>query len=336
MQIDMFTVMMRSEFLKGMQAVPAREPKYKDFTTIVPSTARIENYAWMTPSPGIQRYLGHRRYATLDQIKYTVPNLEFSSEITVALRDLEDDQIGGYPLRFNELGLKAEAHPSRYVLQTLALGETTGCFDGTNFFATSHNQGSGNNPIGITNFTGGLNDLAYTAQGSSDGLTYNAVFMLHYNAIKPLGYQRRKGPDLRTNAGTPQSFEAKQVNYWVDLEAAAFFGYWWDAILVKITNTPNLTDIFTIIDVAIKQFLSFTLPTGLPSDPALYIHQDIEFTKEVGTIVCSNGLWALLNHGLNEERIGVSVAGSTSGFTNNIYRGAFGLVASGYLNGTGN
>jgi phage major head subunit gpT-like protein len=330
MDINLFTTMMRSEFLKSMQAVPKKEPRWKEFTTVVPSTARTENYAWMTPSPGISRYVGHRRYAQLDQIKYTVPNLEFDGSISVSLRDVEDDQIGGYPLRFQELGQKANAFPGRWVMQTLNNGASTTCFDGSSFFATSHNQGTGNSTL-PTNFGGGVNALTYTAQGSSDATTHKAVFMIHDGAIKPLGYQNRKAPALGTNSGETRSREAKQVNYWCDLEGNAFFGYWWDAIQVTITNTPNLTDIFTVIDVVIRQFYGFTLPASLPTDPSLYVHQDKEFTSEIATVACSLGIARLLTHAVTEDRIGVSVSGSTAGFTSNIFKGSFAVQPSGYL-----
>lgn len=331
MDINLFTTTMRSEFLKGMQAVPEREPPWKRFTLVLPSTARTENYAWMTPSPGISRYLGHRRYANLDQIKYSVPNLEFDGSISVSLRDVEDDQIGGYPIRFKELGQKANAFPGRWALTTLAAGASTTCFDGSNFFNSTHNWGAGNSTL-PSPFGGGLNNLTYTSANSADGATYKVAFLLHYGAVKPLGYQVRKAPRLGTSAGESRSTEAKQVNYWCDLEGAAFFGYWWDAVLVTITNTPSLQDIFTIIDQAAKQFWSFQLPAALPTDPALYVHQDVEFSPEVGTVVCSTGLGMLFTHALNEDRVGVSVAGSTSGITSNIYRGKWGLVVSGYMN----
>jgi phage major head subunit gpT-like protein len=331
MDINIFTTMMRAEFLKAMQATPAKQPPWEKFTQIVPSTARIENYAWMTPAPGISRYLGHRRYAQLDQIKYTVENLEFDGSLTVALRDVWDDQIGGYKYRFQDLGEKAKIFPGRHVLQTLALGGSTTCFDGTNFFANTHTMGgyASSVPAG---FGGGANNLTFTSANSADAATYKMVFLLNYGPLKPLLYQNRRGPDLANTAGTPQALEAKRANYWVDLEGAAAFGYWWDSILITITNTPSLADMFTCIDAAMKQFLTFTLPGALPTDPSLYVHQDLQFTPDVGTIVCSTGLWALLRHALMEDRVGVSVAGSTAGITSNIFYNLFGLVASGYLN----
>lgn len=322
--------MMRSEFLKSMQAVPAQEPPWKKFTQVFDSTARIENFAWMTPAPGITQYAGHRRLARLDQIKYTLENLEFDGAISVRNRDVEDDQLGGYKMRFNDLGEKARAFPGRWVLQRLAKGDSRACFDGTNFFATSHTQGGYPSGTPSAFNSGAANNLAYTSTNTSDGATNKVVFLLHYGPLKPLIYQNRKGPDFQTDAGTPESKKAKQSNYWVDMEGEAGYGYWWDAILVTITNTPNLQDIFNIIDGVQKQFLQFTLP-GNPNDPSLYVHQELQFGPEVGTIVCHPNLWMLFKHALKEDRVGVSVAGSTSGITSNIYYNTWDLTATAYL-----
>jgi phage major head subunit gpT-like protein len=335
-QIDLFTTRMRDEFLKGTIAVPPREPAWKTFTLEVGSEARFEDYGWMTPSPGIQRYEGHRRYSTVDLTQYIVPNLEFDAGMRVPLRNIRDDKVGGYPIRFRELGEKATAFPGRYVLQQLNLGESTVCFDGSNFFAKAHNQGSGSPgsslPAPFDTANGGLNLLPYTSANTADGLTYRMAFLLHYNTIKPLGYQLRHGPELGTNSGNDESRENKEVRFWIDLEAAAFYGWWWDAVLVKITNTPSLQDMFVCIDQVQKQFRSFTFPAAMPTDPALYVHQDLQFSPEVGTVVCSTGLEALLNHALNEERIGFPLSGSAGTLTNNIYAHKWNLVATGYLN----
>jgi hypothetical protein len=86
-----------------------------------------------------------------------------------------------------------------------------------------------------------------------------------------------------------------------------------------------------VIDVVIRQFYGFTLPASLPTDPALYVHQDKEFTSDIATVACSLGIARLLTHAVTEDRIGVSVAGSTAGFSSNIYRNSFSVQPSGYL-----
>jgi phage major head subunit gpT-like protein len=334
MDINLFTAAMRTEFEKGMQYLPAEQLPVAKFTTFVPSTARIESYNWMTPSPGIAEYIGRRRLAKIDQIKYVVENREFDASMSVPTRDIEDDQVGGYAMRFQELGAKAEQFPEQWIMRKLAAGGSTTGFDGSNFFSSTHNFGSGRTSGLPTNFGGGLNALTYTAQGSSDAATYKVVFLVanpKSGPVKPVLYQKRKPPQVGTDAGTPQSMKAKQADYWVDLEGEALFGYWWDAILVTVTNTPNLTDIFAIIDAVIVQFQTFTLPVAAAGDPAIYTHQNMTLTERVGVVVTSPGLSMLFAHALNEDRVGVSVGGSSGGITSNIYRNTWELISTGYM-----
>jgi len=332
LDINLFTTKARTEFLRGMQSVPENELLIAPFVTFVPSGARIETYLWMTPSPGISEYVGRRRLAKLDQTKLLVENKEFDGSISVSTRDVEDDLVGGYPLRFNELGAKAEQFPERWVLQKLANGANVVGFDTSNFFASSHVWGSG----GITlpaGFGGAQNNLTFSA-ASGDAATGKIVFMVtnkRSGPIKPILYQKRKGPKLATDAGTPASMKAKQADYWVDLEAEALVGYWWDSILVTITNTPTVTECMTIIDTVIAQFLSFQLPVALSSDPPMYVHQGMDMLGQIGVAVVSPVFAQRFAHVLMERKLGVSLAGATAGLSDNIYFERFKLIASGYM-----
>lgn len=329
--INLFTALMRSEFLRSMQAT-AKPAPYEEFTQEIPSTARLENYAWMTPAPGISKYLGKRRAAQLDQTKYTIPNVEYDGTLSVPTRDIEDDQVGGYKIRMGQLAEKAKKpFKSRLVLQNLADGKTNPCFDGSAFFASTHNVGSaGTAPAG---FTGGGNLLAFTSANSADAVVHRFAILVNKGSegLPPLLYQNRKEAQLETDAGTPQSKKAKKADYWIDLEAAAGYGYWWDAILCEITNTPSLIDLFACIDACRRMFRTFQLPKALPTDPVERVHEQTQFNAENATIVTSTGLEQLFGHALNEDRVGVSVAGSTAGITSNIYYKSFGLVTTGYL-----
>lgn len=328
MDVNIFTAAMRQEFLRSMQAVAEPAP-YEKFTTIVPSTARIENYAWMTPAPGISRYVGHRRLAVIDDIKYTVENYEYDGTLLVNLRDVEDDIVGGYKLRMKDLAEKAKApFRSRILMQLLANGASTTCFDGSNFFSSTHNLGGvGTTPTG---FGGGGNSLTFNSAASDAG-TYRFVMLVHQGSLNPLIFQDRKAPKFMTDAGTPETEKAKKALYWVDIEAAVAFGYWWDAVLVTITDLPTLTELGTCIDGARQAMRRFTLPLALPTDPVERVHEQTEFSQKNITIVSDTKLEQMFRHLANEERIGVSVAGSTAGFTNNIYYQTFNLVTTGYL-----
>ena len=143
-KVSLFTTKLRNEFAiaYGATAEPAQ---WEGFTTKVPSDARIEHYTWMTPSPGLQQYAGHRRFGKIDAVKYSVENVEFDAAFQVLLRDIEDDQTGGYMLKPKELAERAKLFPGRWVIKHLAAGKTRTCFDGTAMFADSHTIGTGDN-----------------------------------------------------------------------------------------------------------------------------------------------------------------------------------------------
>ncbi len=321
-KISIFTDVMRTEFNKAYEAVavPAEFAKY---TTIVPSTARIEHYTWMSPSPGISLYRGHRRFGKISTIVYNVENLEFDSSFEVLQRDVEDDQTGGYLLKPKELAERAAVFPSRWTLKTLGLAALQSPtapvgFDGTNFFADSHSIGTGDN------------NLAYTSTGTSDGKNYTLVALYHGSILKPLIWQNRKGPRFRTDSGTPNSDMDKSIKYWIDMEGQAAFGYWWNAVYVYITNTPSVADIQIIFGNVTKAFRTYLLPKSLTSDDGEYIHEQTKFSAGNLMWVGSPGLERLLAQALGEDWIPQNI-GSNTVATTNLFKGYGDYVVSNYL-----
>jgi phage major head subunit gpT-like protein len=317
--INVFTAAMRTEFLNAYEQVdPATPAPYEAFTAIIPSTARIENYAWLSPVPGIQQYKGHRRLGNIDAIKYTVTNLEFDASFEVLNRDVEDDQVGGYMMKPKDLARKAKLYPGRLALKTLAAGETTLCFDGTNFFATAHNIGSAPANGNLLTFDGAAND----------GATHKAILLIHDGPIKPLVYQDRKKAEFNTDAGTPGSKFSKKSRYWTDLEGAGAFGFWWDAIKVNITDTPTIPEAQTILANMANQLRGFKLPKATPSDDDERPHEQLVFGRDNATLVVSSQLGEIFRTVLNAENI---VASAGGGIATNIYRGFANLVVTGFL-----
>lgn len=316
-KVGIFTTRMRSEFLRAFKATAEPAP-YERYTQVIPSDARIEHYTWMSPSPGLALYQGHRRYGKVEPIRYSVSNKEFDAAFSVLLRDVEDDQTGGYDLKPKELADRARLFPGRWVLKQLALGTTNLCFDGTAFFANSHTIGSGDNL------------LTQTATGNSDGLTYKMVALHHGGALKPLIWQNRKPPKFRTNAGTPQSDEAKEIRYWIDMEGEGAYGYWWDAIHLTFTNLPNVADIHTALGSITTAFRGFTLPKSLTSEDGEYIHEQTQFSTENLTLVVAPAIERVVYQALNAEWIPVTI-GATTVSNTNLYRGYAEVVATNFL-----
>ncbi len=309
-QIGIFTDVMRTEFNVAYQATAEPAP-WEKFTQRIPSTARIEHYTWMSPSPGLAKYAGHRRFGKIDATRYSVENLEFDASFEVLMRDIKDDQTGGYNQKPKELAERAKKFPGRWVLKQLALGTsaTLGlCFDGTSFFANSHTIGTGDNL------------LARTGSANSDGLTYNLAALFTGGPLKPLLWQERMGPDFQTDGGTPQAKLNKTVKYWIDFEAQAAYGYWWDSVLMQFTNLPNVTDFQLALADISTAFRGFQLPKSLTSEDGEYIHEQEVFSSKNMTLVGSAALERVAAGALNEDFVPVTVGGSTVA-ANNIYRG---------------
>ncbi len=306
-RVSIFTQSLKTQFVNAFAAT-AEPAEWEKFTEIVPSGGRIETYPWLSPSPGINRYAGHRRYGKIDVLNYRVENVEWDAAFTVLLRDIQDEQIAGYSKKPVELSARAKLFPGKAVLKNMALGKTLNCFDGGPFFANTH-------PIGTIN-----NLISYTSSSNSDGHTFVLVALFTGGPLKPLIWQNRKGPDFETNAGSTQSKEAKQVNYWIDMEGAAAFSYPYDAIWVDITNTPTVAEMQEIYKKIGTAFRGFQLAKALASDDGEYIHEQTKFSSGNLFLVGSPSLENLLRQSLTESWIPQQI-GSNTVATTNLFNG---------------
>lgn len=301
-KVDVFSVAMRSEFLTAYEAVPM-PAEYKKYTLEVPSTARIERYPFMSPAPGMAEWEGHRRYAQTAPITYSIQNKTFDNAMEVLIEDIEDDQTGGYALKFAEMGEEAKIWPSIRTIEHLAAGKDRDCFDGTKFFANSHAVGSGDNLLA---FDGAAND----------GKTFKLAALVCNKKLKPLIWQNRQPPDLENNSGTKEALEARKVKYWCDLRGEAGYGYWWDAVLVEITDTPDVTEMHKIFDQIAAALRGFSLPKALPTDKSRFPHEQAKFNATSLHLVASAGLETVLNQALNQtwvpQAIGAEIAPTTN------------------------
>ncbi len=336
MDINLFTGRLRQEFLLNSQVVATPAP-IDIAVTQVPSTSRVERYPWMFPPPRMSRYLGRRRYAELQQTLYQIPNHQYDASMVIEERDIEDDLVGGYAKQIGKLTIEAgKPFEAREVLVNLNNGSSQVCFDGSNFFSTTHNIGGfGTTPTG---FGGAGNALTFTATGTVDAQTYKFVLLIHGDAgnpVKPLLWQNRKPLDFITDAGTPQSRISMKNHYVIQREGAPGFGYWWDGIQMICTNLPSLLEIFKMIDGCVNASRNFTLPRNLPTDAPQRVHEQQVFTNLSATIVCDTYLERLFRHALGEQIFGVTAISSTSTSgiqQDNIYYKMFGVIPSGYLN----
>ncbi len=300
-KVTIFTAKIRDEFYRNYSEVATPAP-WQKVTQVLDSTARIEHFNWMSPTPAISLYTGSRDYGQIASVIYSSENREFASGFKALLRDVEDDKTSGYELKPRELSAKAKNFPGLWSMMHLANGASLPCWDGSSFFANSHTIGTGDNLLSTI-----------TGSGNADGRTYKIAALYTGGALKPLMWQDRKAPKLMTNAGTPQSSEEKEIRYWLDMEGQSIFGYWWDACQIAFTNLPSVQELHTAFTTIENAFRTFALPTSLAADFREYVHEQTEFSQSNLCLVASTGLRVPLATALNEAWVPVSpAAGSHS------------------------
>ncbi len=309
-RIDIFTQAMNAAFVNAYEIVP-EQPPVDAAIFDVPSKGRVENYPWMYPPPILHQWKGYRQYAKLGETNYRVPNVTYTAEFELLKEDFDDDQVGGFKLQ--AAGMAEGAREWRIIqsLVNLAAGQTTICFDGTNFFASSHTVGTGNNIL--TGTTAG-----------TDAVTHAMVFLVKNRTVKPMLWQLREGPEFDTDMGSKEAEKARTFKWWCNLRAAPAFGFWWDAVLCKFANTPTVTEVQTALGTINARLRQFTYPKNLPSDQNYYPHGQTKFSGKTALIVCSS----LIEH-IVRQALTLSLIGATE----NYYKDFADLAASGYLDG---
>lgn len=317
--VDIFMAAMKTAFLNsyGNFVVP---PVLKSILDEVPSSTRTENYGWLAPTPKMTNYAGYRRYFKQGAVTYSITNQPFDSAIAILKDDINDDQVGGYTKKASELAQKAGAFKYERSLQFLTQGASTVCWDGTNFFASSHTIGMGNNTI------------AFTAAGSSDATTHYVYALVVDNPIKPLIWQNREDVKTYNNAGQFQSDEEREIKFICEMRGAPLYGYWWDAIKVTITNTPNVADMYNLANQLDIRFRTFKAPKVKDEELDSYIHDSKEFTNSNYVWACSPsaGL-AARQLSTQSNFVGGATAQGNASTKDNEWKGMFSVISSGLL-----
>jgi phage major head subunit gpT-like protein len=306
MEVSAFTAAARAEFMRGKMAADDRPfPAAHDlFTTVLPSTVKVETHTFMSSLPRLAEFRGYTPFAKLVSKEYTVANKEYRTGISVRKTDIDDDQIGGYMLQVNGLPNRAKKDVGHLTLAHMAAGTTGLCFDGTAFFADSHVIGAGDN-------------LDTFNADASDGATHKIVAMVVDNpSIRPVIFQDREPlSSLQTDADTPQALKQKEMEYWVDGRFGLGYGYWWDALHMTITDTPTVPECYEIVEQIINQFRTFTLPKAKDTDDALYVHEGWEPNPQNFVLACNMKLGVILRRALK-----ITQYQASTGNVDNVYQ----------------
>lgn len=112
---------------------------HEQIASVVPSSSRINLYAWAKKVPALSEFLGERKISNLEGRSYELINKKYQVTIGVDRDDVEDDQLGMYAMQFQQLGDEAKKWPDNLLAEVIMAGASTvEAFDGQTFFNTSH------------------------------------------------------------------------------------------------------------------------------------------------------------------------------------------------------
>lgn len=143
----------RGEFIEAQMA--PREPLLIErIATIIKSTARRENYAWLSEPYEMEEFVDGTPIHPLTDTGltaqtgssgpgYEVENKTYAGALLFKRDDLADDQVGGYRQRIQDAAVRAIRKPDALLIAKLVAGETDPCYiqvgaTGEAFFSAAH------------------------------------------------------------------------------------------------------------------------------------------------------------------------------------------------------
>ncbi|MEK0431097.1 MAG: hypothetical protein RL139_901 [Gemmatimonadota bacterium] len=109
--------------------------------TVVSSDSNLETYGWIGEVPAIREWLTERVISGMSETSYAVTNKTWESTLGVKRTDIEDDKLGGLPIRIRQMALRAAEHVNETLVNLLINGtsSTLGLgYDANAFFSDTH------------------------------------------------------------------------------------------------------------------------------------------------------------------------------------------------------
>lgn len=100
-----------------------------------------ETYPWIGQVPQMREWKGGRQASGFLDQSITISNVHYEATIDIPARWARLDKTGQIQRRIAELAQRANAHWMKLLMEKLAAGESTACYDGQFFFDTDHSEG---------------------------------------------------------------------------------------------------------------------------------------------------------------------------------------------------
>lgn len=128
-------VNLKTTFNNAFDAAPNQ---WQDVAMVVPSTARSNDYKWLSGFPRMQKWIGDKAVKALSASGYSITNDDWEATVEVDRNDIEDDNLGIYAPQAQMAGFSAKQLPDEIVFDLVNKAFSTLCYDGQYFFDTDH------------------------------------------------------------------------------------------------------------------------------------------------------------------------------------------------------
>lgn len=110
----------------------------------IPSSTLTETHNWLGTPPVMREWVDERIAEGLDTFNYSLTNRHYEATLEVDRDTMEDDRIGIFVPRVQQMGMEAPRFQDQQVVEALVNGATTGnnSYDGVTFYNASHVVGS--------------------------------------------------------------------------------------------------------------------------------------------------------------------------------------------------
>lgn len=112
--------------------------QWQKIAMLVPSTARSNDYKWLSTFPRMQKWIGEKAVKALAASSYSITNDDWEATVEVDRNDIDDDNLGIYAPQAQMAGFSAKQLPDEIVFELVNKGFTSLCYDGQYFFDTDH------------------------------------------------------------------------------------------------------------------------------------------------------------------------------------------------------
>jgi phage major head subunit gpT-like protein len=118
---------------------------WKRIATRVSSSTKTNTYGWMQRLLAMREWVGPRVIQNMSAVSYLIENKPYEATLGVDRDEIEDDALGLFDARVQELARVGARLPDQLILEALQNGATNLGFDGVAFFSASHPL----NPAGV-------------------------------------------------------------------------------------------------------------------------------------------------------------------------------------------